>query len=117
MHGTVSTGAGSSSWLTSATCGCAGPLQPGWPFAGWVVHEVALSPTQLELRLEVHTEATTFPATVGWHPWFRRRIEVGSSLEVDLEVKRWYPRGVDGLPLGTVEAPPSYGPWDDCFTA
>jgi aldose 1-epimerase len=92
-------------------------LQPEWPFAGWVIHEVALSPTLLELRLEVHTSGATFPATLGWHPWFRRRIEVGGSLEVDLAAKRWYPRGIDGLPLGFVEPPPSRGPWDDCFTA
>jgi len=91
-------------------------LQPDWPFDGWVVHEVALSPTQVEMRLEVHTVGATFPATAGWHPWFLRRIEVGGSLEVDLDVKRWYPRGVDGLPLGFIERPPSRGPWDDCFT-
>ena len=58
----------------------------------------------------MHTEAATFPATVGWHPWFRRRIEVGGSLEVDLDAKRWYPRGVDGLPLGFVEPPAGPGP-------
>jgi aldose 1-epimerase len=92
-------------------------LQPGWPFAGWVVQEIALQPDRLELRMEVHTEGTTFPATLGWHPWFRRRIEVGGSLEVDLDAKRWYPRGVDGLPLGFIEPPPAQGPWDDCFTA
>ena len=81
-------------------------LQPGWPFAGWVVHEVALTPNRLELRLEVHSAAATFPATVGWHPWFRRRIEVGTGLEVGLDAKRWYPRGLDGLPLGHLAPPP-----------
>jgi len=92
-------------------------LQPGWPYAGWAVHEVALTASRLELRLEVHSEALTFPATLGWHPWFRRRLEVGGALEVQLDAARWYPRGVDGLPLGTVEPPPPSGPWDDCFTA
>jgi aldose 1-epimerase len=92
-------------------------LQPGWPFAGWVIHEVALSARRLELRIEVHTAGATFPATTGWHPWFRRRLESGGALQVDLDAKRWYPRGGDGLPLGFVEAPPAKGPWDDCFTA
>ena len=55
-------------------------LQPGWPFPGWAVHEVALTPHRLELRLEVHSSGPTFPATIGWHPWFRRRIDVGGSL-------------------------------------
>jgi galactose mutarotase-like enzyme len=92
-------------------------LQPGWPFPGWVVHEVALRPDELELRLEVHTAGPTFPATLGWHPWFRRRIEVGGGLDVDLQAARYYPRGSDGLPLGFVGPPPPGGPWDDCFTA
>ncbi len=92
-------------------------LQPGWPFPGWVVHEVALRAERLELRLEVHTHGPTFPATLGWHPWFRRRVEVGGALELDFRAARWYPRGDDGLPQGFVEPPPERGPWDDCFTA
>jgi aldose 1-epimerase len=92
-------------------------LEPEWPFPGWVIHEVALSAHRLELRLEVHSAGLPFPATVGWHPWFRRRVEVGGALEVALDAKRFYPRGVDGLPLGFVEPPPPTGPWDDCFTA
>ena len=59
----------------------------------------------------------TFPPPLGWHPWFRRRIEVGGSLEVDLDAKRWYPRGVDGLPSASSRRRPPEGPWDDCFTA
>ena len=81
------------------------------------MHEVALTANRLELRLEVHSAAATFPATVGWHPWFRRRIEVGTDLEVGLDATRWYPRGPDGLPLGHLATPPLVGPWDDCFTA
>lgn len=93
-------------------------LDPRWPFAGWAVQELALSPARLELRLEVHSGDLPFPATAGWHPWFRRRLEVGGSLRVDLDAKRWYPRGHDGLPLGTIEPRPTQAqPWDDCFTA
>ncbi len=71
----------------------------------------------LELRLEVHTAGVTFPATTGWHPWFRRRLDVGSDLEVALDADQWFPPGIDGLPLGHVEPAPAHGPWDDCFTA
>lgn len=92
-------------------------LQPGWPYEGWAVHEVALSATGLELRLEVHTAGSPFPATLGWHPWFQRRIDGGGTLEVALDAGRWYPRGDDGLPVGTVAPRPAVGPWDDCFTA
>jgi aldose 1-epimerase len=92
-------------------------LDPRWPFPGWAVQELSLSPHQLDLRLEVHAAGPPFPATAGWHPWFRRRLPIGGSLVVDLDAKRWYPRGPDGLPLGPVETPPPHGPWDDCFTA
>ena len=91
-------------------------LRPGWPFAGWAIHEVGLTADRLELRLEVHTAGAPFPATCGWHPWFRRRLEVGGSLAVEVDATRWYPRDVDGLPLGVIEARPPRGPWDDCFT-
>ncbi len=66
--GPSSTGAGWSSWPTSGTCGSAATCGPGWPCDGWVIHEVALSPSRLELRLEVHTAAATFPATAGLAP-------------------------------------------------
>lgn len=92
-------------------------LEPRWPFEGWAIHEVSVGEARLDLRLEVHTSGTPFPATIGWHPWFRRRLAVGGSVEVSFDAKRWYPRGSDGLPLGAVEPPPSIGPWDDCFTA
>ncbi len=92
-------------------------LRPGWPFEGWAIHEVALLPDRLELRLEVHSAGAPFPATCGWHPWWLRSLSVGGELRVDLRAERYYPRGVDGLPLGPVEPPPRRGPWDDCFTA
>jgi aldose 1-epimerase len=92
-------------------------LEPRWPFPGHAIHEIALSEGGLELRLEVHAAALPFPATVGWHPWFRRNLGVGDSLTVQLDARRFYPRGIDGLPLGTLTDPPPEGPWDDCFTA
>src|SRR3546814_10320705 len=66
--------------------------------------------------LEVHAADEAFPATAGWHPWFRRRLELGGDLEVDMQATRFYPRDSDGLPLGPLDPPPPHGPWDDCFT-
>lgn len=94
-----------------------GRLEPRWPFAGWAIQEMSLSPDRLDLRLEVHTAGVPFPATAGWHPWFLRQLAIGGRLEVELDAQRWYPRGGDDLPLGYVEPPPAHGPWDDCFTA
>ena len=94
-----------------------GLLEPYWPFPGWAIQEILLSANRLVLRLEVHSGDVPFPATAGWHPWFRRQLtDERSRLVVDFDAKRWYPRDTDGLPLGVVEAPPDHGPWDDCFT-
>jgi galactose mutarotase-like enzyme len=94
-----------------------GRLDPRWPFPGTAVQELALGPDRLDLRMEVHASGPPFPATAGWHPWFRRRLATGGGAILDLSAGRWYPRGSDGLPLGHVEPPPAVGPFDDCFTA
>jgi aldose 1-epimerase len=88
----------------------------GWPFPGRVVQEIALRPDGIDLLLEVHAEADPFPATAGWHPWWRRSLGVGGSAEVTVLARRWYPTS-DELPLGHLEQPPHTGPFDDCFTA
>jgi aldose 1-epimerase len=71
----------------------------------------------LRLDLEVlplEAETAPAPATVGWHPWFRR--EVGGT-EVDLELPdAWLlERDEDGIATDRRIAVPA-GPWDDAFT-
>jgi aldose 1-epimerase len=92
-------------------------LGPEWPFPGHAVHEISARGDGLDLRLEVHADRGAFPATAGWHPWWRRELGAGHPLEVTVPARRWYPRGTDGLPLGHVEQPPFTGRFDDCFTA
>jgi len=93
------------------------PLGPGWPLHGWAVQELALHPGHLQMRLEVHATDLPFPATAGWHPWFRPRLEVGGSVEVHVPAQRWYPTNDEGLPTGDLAPVPPRRPWDDCFTA
>ena len=59
------------------------------------------------------------PVTLGWHPWFvRRLVEPGGAasapVELGLEPGAMYERGPDGLPTGRT-IPPGPPPWDDCF--
>ena len=55
-------------------------LDSRWPFPGHVVQEFRLSADRLEQRIEVHaSDGAAFPATVGWHPWFRQ----GAGFRVD----------------------------------
>jgi aldose 1-epimerase len=51
---------------------------------------------------------------MGWHPWFRRRLESGSPAVLELEARSMYERGADGLPTGRLRGMKA-GPWDDAF--
>jgi aldose 1-epimerase len=92
-------------------------LGPPWPYPGRVRHTVALEPDRLMLTLEVHATSTPMPVVVGWHPWWRRQLDRGEPLHVDVDLigARMYRRDPDGIPSGELVAP-SPRPWDDCFT-
>src|SRR3546814_15721068 len=77
---------------------------------------MALAEDHIELRLEVHAADEAFPATAGWPPWFRRRLELGGDLAVDMQATRFYPRDSDRLPHGPLDPPPPHGPWAARFT-
>lgn len=88
-------------------------LGPGWPFRGRVVHDVKLGTDRLEARLTLEADEP-MPASIGWHPWFRRLVS-GAPAELRFEADAMYVRGPDGLPTGELR-PPRPGPWDDAFT-
>ena len=90
-------------------------LDSRWPFPGHVVQEFRLTAEHLAQRVEVHAQAAAFPATVGWHPWFRRVLESGEIAELHFEASGMLLRDAAGIPGGEVVAVPP-GPWDDCFT-
>lgn len=99
-------------------------LGPSWPFAGRAVQRFELAAGRLTCRLELHADEA-MPASIGWHPWFRRRLlsttggarigEAAGPLELDLDAGAMFRRDATGIATGErVEPPP--GPWDDCFT-
>jgi galactose mutarotase-like enzyme len=90
-------------------------LDARWPFRGHVVQEFRLGADDLEQRIEVHAAEVAFPATVGWHPWFRRVLVPGSVAELDFTAEGMLVRDAAGIPSGDVLEVP-LGPWDDCFT-
>ena len=56
------------------------------------------------------------PASIGWHPWFLRRIPgTPGELELDVEPGAMYARDAAGIATGEL-VPPAPEPWDDCFT-
>jgi aldose 1-epimerase len=91
------------------------PLGDAWPWPGVVRSSWRLEPHRLVARLVVEAVDRAFPASVGWHPWFRRFLGRGGELVVDVPGEQMLERGPDHLPTGRVlsERPP--GPYDDAF--
>lgn len=88
-----------------------------WPYRGRAIQSFDLADDRLDVSLSLEAGEPQ-PATIGWHPWFRRRLEpAGSGDPVQLEIDpgRMYRRGPDGLPTGELIAPGPH-PWDDCVT-
>ena len=112
IHGTTFTRA----WIDEGGGRLSTSLGDDWPFAGGrAVQQVTLAPGLLTLRLEVHAEAEPFPASLGWHPWFRRRLAAGSPAELAFRARWMHARDADDIPSDRLVPPPP-GPWDDCFS-
>lgn len=90
-------------------------LGEDWPFKGKAIQRFELAPDQLVCTLEVHALEQAFPASCGWHPWFRRELERGGNAEISFKAGKMYQRTEDYVMDGTLITPPE-GPWDDCFT-
>jgi aldose 1-epimerase len=111
MHGTVLDHA----WTVESSDGAGAvlsvPLGPAWPWPGRAVQVFRLRPEGLDLRLEVHADGDPFPASCGWHPWFRRPVEL------ELDAQSLWQRDASGIPTGElVPAPTSVEGLDDCLT-
>jgi aldose 1-epimerase len=61
--------------------------------------------------------AVPMPASMGWHPWFVRRLPgLPGELELELDAGAMYLRDAAGITTAKRVSPPPAGPWDDCFT-
>jgi aldose 1-epimerase len=90
------------------------PLDDRWPWRGYVRQIISLGESQADFRIEVHSDDDPFPASAGWHPWFRRRLGRGEALEIALDAEAMLRRDDDGIPTGDLVPIPDQ-PWDDCF--
>jgi aldose 1-epimerase len=120
IHGTVV----SSTWQTLDAETIASDLADPWPFRGRVTQRFHIAPGELTVRMELDADEP-MPASIGWHPWFRRRLSVpeksdrldesAGALQLDVDAQAMYLRDEDGIPSGRM-VPPSPRPWEDCFT-
>jgi aldose 1-epimerase len=115
LHGTVFDRA----WRVDGPASLSIDLGPGWPFAGRLRQAFELQPESLTVRLRLDA-IDAMPAVLGWHPWFRRRLETGPGswsepADLLLPARTMYVRDADGITTSTTTAPTDR-PWDDCFT-
>jgi aldose 1-epimerase len=110
IHGTVF----GRPWIVDAVtdvsltmqCSLAGSL--GWSFGGRALQRIDLRERRVEFQLCVESAGETFPAEIGWHPWFCK------PHRLSFEPTAMYERDSRGLPTGTIGSP-THSPWDDCF--
>jgi galactose mutarotase-like enzyme len=118
IHGTVF----DRPWSVTGSDTMAIDLGPAWPFAGRVTHRVNLMPDGLDATLTLEADAT-MPVSLGWHPWFRRRLTgtadwptpLSAPLVLEFDAGTMFVRDAEGLPSGETTTPTAR-PWDDCFT-
>jgi aldose 1-epimerase len=80
-----------------------------WPFGGHAVQRFELDEDGLTCTIEVHADRQPMPAMAGWHPWYRRPVELTFA------AGQMYERDADHMPSGALVTP-TPRPWDDCFT-
>ncbi|HEY6569342.1 MAG TPA: hypothetical protein VIZ22_03585, partial [Candidatus Limnocylindrales bacterium] len=85
-------------------------LDERWPYRGRVVQRLALDEHEMTFQLALES-AEPMPATIGWHPWFRRVLEPGGRpVVVDFAADAMLVRDASGMPSGERTVPPP-GPW------
>lgn len=84
------------------------PRDARWPFGGTARQRIAVDGTSLRLDLDVTADDRPFPASIGWHPWFRKPDRLDFRPTAMFRRDRHH-IAVDEL----IDVAP--GPWDDCF--
>ncbi|WP_432002318.1 aldose 1-epimerase [Streptomyces sioyaensis] len=89
-------------------------LDERWPFGGSVQQTFSLTRDSLTACLSLTAGTEPMPYSLGYHPWFCRRLGRGGDVELRLNLEAHYATDVAGLPTGRLQSP-GVGPWDDCF--
>ncbi|MEU0677609.1 aldose 1-epimerase [Streptomyces sp. NPDC006172] len=113
IHGTVRDGAWRVARRSEGEAVLTYDLVEPWPYPGRVTQIVALTEDALTLSMAVETYGSSFPAQIGWHPWFNRDLG-GEAVRIAFDPAWQEERGDDHLPTGE-RVEPKPGPWDDCF--
>ena len=102
-------------WRVDAPDAISIDLDERWPFRGRVSQRFTVAEDGLEVEMTLQADEPQ-PATIGWHPWFRRLLAPGEApVRLTLDAAEMLVRDAEGIPSGQRTVPPE-GPWDDCFT-
>lgn len=69
----------------------------------------------LRWSMEYEPGECDLPAWLGFHPWFPRELDRGSSAKLEFSALKMMERDADLLPTGNL-VEPSRQPWNDAFT-
>lgn len=115
IHGTARDGAWRTARVTAEEAVITYDLVDPWPHPARVTESVALTGDGLTVTMSVETYGESFPAQIGWHPWFNRNLGGGGEdVRIGFRAAWQEERGEDHLPTGR-RIEPLPGPWDDCF--
>lgn len=84
------------------------PRDRRWPFGGLARQRISVDGRRLVMMLSLTATDSAMPATLGWHPWFRK------PERLEFQPEAMYPRDADGMTL-LPAGPVGPQPWDDCF--
>ena len=116
IHGTVRDQPWTVQWLDAHAVQVTCPFGTTWPWPGYAAHTITVLPDHVELELALHADAVPMPAVGGWHPWWRRQLDRGDAVEIELPASAMLHRDGEGIATPERIAPIPAGPWDDCFT-
>ncbi len=85
---------------TASTCRLSVEFDAGWPFPARALQDITLLDDGISQRVEVQAAVgARFPAAIGWHPWFRRRVDGRAGMRVHVDADRIY-ETADMIPTG-----------------
>ncbi len=76
--------------ITDASCMMSLAFADAWPFGGRALQRITLRNDGIDLTIELHADARTYPAGAGWHPWFRRDVRGGSDVVITVDADDVY---------------------------
>jgi aldose 1-epimerase len=89
-------------------------LTAPWTFGGSVTQRFELDDNAMLIEIQIEADEWAMPVMAGWHPWFRRRLDIGDPAQLLVEPGRQYQLDENKVPTGALGAVGPQ-PWDDCF--